>query len=103
MEECKGASTPLSPPLSSRFAVERRIDKVSVFTRRCAVCIPRNTITYNAMLDEGAKCGTMQRASSPFGRLAGGTCGADIITYSTFIKGYCFEGDFDRALQSGKT
>merc|ERR1719321_933524 len=59
--------------------------------------IPCNTITYNTMLDACAKCCAMSHASDLLEDMRESCVEPDIITYSTIVKGYCLEGDVDRA------
>merc|ERR550532_576334 len=59
--------------------------------------IPCNTITYNTMLDACAKCCAMSHASELLDDMKSCSIEPDIITYSTIVKGYCLEGDVDRA------
>merc|ERR1719473_2347951 len=59
--------------------------------------IPCNTITYNTMLDACAKCCSMCRAPTLLEDMKTSCVEPDIITYSTIVKGYCLEGDVDRA------
>jgi len=61
--------------------------------------IPCNTITYNTMLDACAKCCSMDRTSNLLEDMRESSVEPDIITYSTIVKGYCLEGDVDRAFQ----
>ena len=56
-----------------------------------------NTIAYNTMLDACAMSCTMSRASKLLEDMAETFVEPDIITYSTIVKGYCVEGDVDRA------
>merc|ERR1719436_1630160 len=49
------------------------------------------------MLDACAKCCAMGRASNLLEDMRESCVEPDIITYSTIIKGYCVEGDVDRA------
>ena len=57
-----------------------------------------NTITYNTMLDACAKCNAMEKASLLLEDMRETNIEPDIITYSTIIKGYCLNGDVERAL-----
>merc|ERR1719159_261425 len=49
------------------------------------------------MLDACAKCNAMDKASMLLVDMKESSVEPDIITYSTIIKGYCLEGDVDRA------
>merc|ERR1719197_165325 len=49
------------------------------------------------MLDACAKCCAMSKASMLLEDMREANVEPDIITYSTIIKGYCLEGDVDRA------
>merc|ERR1719473_2090096 len=60
--------------------------------------VPCNTITYNTMLDACAKCCTMGRAEQVLKAMRTASVQPDIISYSTVVKGYCLEGNVDRAL-----
>ena len=60
------------------------------------------TITYIAMLEEGAKCGTVQQASTPVGILREAPAEPDSTAYPTITKGYCFGGDVGRSVQAWK-
>jgi len=80
------------------FAFAHRIDMVfAVYQKMCSQNIPCNTITYNTMLDACAKCCTMHRASGLLEDMQKSSVEPDIITYSTIVKGYCLEGDVDKA------
>merc|ERR1719373_1037055 len=59
--------------------------------------IPCNTITYNTLLDACAKACSMSKASQLLEDMGDSGAEPDIITYSTLVKGYCAEGDVDRA------
>merc|ERR1719311_1398095 len=56
-----------------------------------------NTITYNTLLDACAKCNSMDRAGTLLEDMKDCCVEPDIITYSTIAKGYCLQGDVDRA------
>merc|ERR1719486_1059253 len=49
------------------------------------------------MLDACAKCCAMSRASQLLEDMKDSHVEPDIITYSTIVKGYCLQGDVDRA------
>merc|ERR1719162_720971 len=51
------------------------------------------------MLDACAKCCTMDRASALLEDMRESSVEPDIITFSTIVKGYCLEGDVDRAFK----
>merc|ERR1719373_637755 len=59
--------------------------------------IPCNTITYNTLLDACAKACSMSKASQLLEDMGESCVEPDIITYSTLVKGYCAEGDVERA------
>merc|ERR1719272_2818068 len=61
--------------------------------------VPLNTITFNSMLDACAKCCTMDRAQGLLEDMQKSKVEPDIITYSTIVKGYCLEGDVERAFK----
>merc|ERR1719181_2765253 len=50
------------------------------------------------MIDACAKCFAMQRAEEVLGAMKAACVQPDIISYSTVVKGYCLEGDVDKAL-----
>mmetsp|Transcript_105684 Transcript_105684/g.187941 ORF Transcript_105684/g.187941 Transcript_105684/m.187941 type:complete len:866 (-) Transcript_105684:186-2783(-) len=80
------------------FAVAKRIDKVmGVYKEMKENNISCNTITYNTMLDACAKCNAMEKASLLLEDMRDTNVEPDIITYSTIIKGYCINGDVERA------
>jgi pentatricopeptide repeat protein len=80
------------------FAVTKNISKVfTVYEEMKSKGISCNTITYNTMLDACAKCCAMSKASTLLEDMKEVSVEPDIITYSTIIKGYCLEGDVDRA------
>merc|ERR1719373_111461 len=62
-----------------------------------AKAIPCNTITYNTLLDACAKACAMNKASQLLEDMGESCVEPDIITYSTLVKGYCAEGDVERA------
>jgi len=98
-EERRGCiNTVIYSTVLKGFAVARRIDKVfQVYKEMRGRSIPCNTITYNTMLDACAKCCAMGRASVLLEDMKESCVEPDIITYSTIVKGYCVEGDVDRA------
>ena len=59
--------------------------------------IPCNTVTYNTILDACAKCYAMSRVSKLLEDMSAASVEPEIIAYSTILKGYCVEGDLDRA------
>ena len=63
--------------------------------------VPRNTSSYNTMLDACAKCGAMHRVPELLEDMKAGGARAepDVITYSTIGKGYCYSGDVDKSLK----
>eukprot|EP00927_Polykrikos_kofoidii_P040963 TRINITY_DN3490_c0_g5_i1.p1 TRINITY_DN3490_c0_g5~~TRINITY_DN3490_c0_g5_i1.p1 ORF type:complete len:768 (+),score=127.25 TRINITY_DN3490_c0_g5_i1:134-2305(+) len=83
------------------FAMARRLDKAhALYDEMQSRGISCNTIAYNTMLNAFVRCGDMthvpqiledMKASSP-------PVEADMITYSTIIKGYCSSGDLDKGL-----
>merc|ERR1719213_699730 len=80
------------------FALARRIDKVfAVYKEMRSKSIPCNTITYNTTLDACAKCCARSKAPCLLEDMKESCVEPDIITYSTIVKGYCLEGDVDRA------
>lgn len=80
------------------FAVTKNIQKVfTVYDEMKNKGISCNTITYNTMLDACAKCCAMGNAAMLLQDMKAASVEPDIITYSTIIKGYCLEGDVDRA------
>lgn len=82
------------------FAVARRIDMVfCVYQEMRCKAIPCNSITYNTLLDACAKCCAMARVGGLLEDMQASSVEPDIITYSTIVKGYCMEGDVDRAFQ----
>mmetsp|Transcript_64362 Transcript_64362/g.181487 ORF Transcript_64362/g.181487 Transcript_64362/m.181487 type:complete len:942 (+) Transcript_64362:146-2971(+) len=98
-EERRGCiNTVIYSTVLKGFAVTRCMEKVFiVYKEMRASGIPCNTITYNTMLDACAKSYAMGRASKLLEDMAETCVEPDIITYSTIIKGYCVEGDVDRA------
>merc|ERR1719327_98370 len=50
------------------------------------------------MLDACAKCCAMQRAEQVLKAMRAASVRPDIISYSTIVKGYCLQGDVDKAL-----
>jgi len=63
--------------------------------------IQPNTIAFNTILNTFAQCGTMQHAPELLADMEALTppVKPDIVTYSTLVKGYCYAGSLDRALQ----
>jgi len=82
------------------FAVARRIDMVfCVYQEMRSKSIPCNSITYNTLLDACAKSCAMDRVGGLLEDMASSSVEPDIITYSTIVKGYCLQGDVDKAFQ----
>merc|ERR1719356_1520053 len=74
------------------------MDKVFVvYQEMQARGIPCNTITFNTLLDACAKACAMKKASQLLEEMGQSSAEPDLITYSTLIKGFCAEGDVDRA------
>lgn len=97
---CKCVNTVIYSTALKGFLVTRRIDKVfMVYKEMRSKSISCNTITYNTIFDACAKCSAMHHASSLLEDMKLTKIEPDIITYSTLIKGYCLEGDVDRAFR----
>jgi len=80
------------------FASKRRVDKVfEVYDEMRARGVPCNTITYNTLLDACAKACVMKRASQLLEDMGQSGVEPDLITYSSLVKGFCAQGDVDRA------
>eukprot|EP00929_Paragymnodinium_shiwhaense_P027554 TRINITY_DN16151_c0_g1_i1.p1 TRINITY_DN16151_c0_g1~~TRINITY_DN16151_c0_g1_i1.p1 ORF type:complete len:675 (+),score=173.63 TRINITY_DN16151_c0_g1_i1:52-2076(+) len=63
--------------------------------------VPYNTITYNSIIDACVKCNDLATAESLMRELTSdeSTLEPDLITFSTLLKGYCYIGSLDKALQ----
>ena len=82
------------------FAPSRRWDKVfNMYDDMCARGIPCNLIAYNTLLDARAKLFVIKRATQFLKSMRESGIEPDLITYSILVKGYCAEGDLDRALR----
>merc|ERR1719453_2707586 len=98
-EEAATANTVIYSSILKGFAAAKDIDKVfAVHNEMLKFGVPCNTITYNTMLDACAKCYAMQRAEQVLKAMKAASVQPDIISYSTVVKGYCLEGDVDKAL-----
>lgn len=60
--------------------------------------LPLNTLVYNAILDAYAKAGSMNKACALVESMGAEGCKPDDITWSMVAKGYCVNGDLDKAL-----
>jgi pentatricopeptide repeat protein len=98
-QEAATVNTVIYSTVLKGFAAEKNIDKVfAVHDEMLKHGVPCNTITYNTMLDACAKCCTMSRAEQILRAMRATSVQPDIISYSTIVKGYCLEGDIDKAL-----
>jgi len=84
------------------FAMTRQHTKVNaLYEEMKQRNIPRNTITFNTILNSIARCGLMDRVPEILEdmRLSEPQAVPDLVTYSTIIKGYCQSGKVDKALE----
>ncbi len=80
------------------LAVTQNMEKTfCVYDETPAHGIPCNTITRNTIFDTCAKCCAMALASKLLEGASATCIEPDIIMHSTILKGYCVEGDLDRA------
>ena len=98
-EETRGCiNTVIYSTVLKGFAASKRLDQdFIVYKEMRDKGIPCNTIAYNTLLDVCAKACAMKKASQLLEDMGESCVEPDIITYSTLIKGYCAEGDVDRA------
>jgi len=84
------------------FSWARQHDKVkTVYAEMLEHDVPRNTITYNTILNSMTRCGLMHEMPALLEEMRASVppVKADIVTYSTIIKGYCQAGEVDRAFK----
>jgi len=84
------------------FAMTRQHTKVTaLYEEMKQRNIPRNTITFNTILNSIARCGLMDRVPEILADMRNSEPQAvpDLVTYSTIIKGYCQSGNVDKALE----
>jgi len=63
--------------------------------------VPYNIITYNSMMDACVKCGDLSSAEGLLREMTSRETSVepDLISFSTILKGYCHNGELDKALQ----
>jgi len=74
---------------------------LALFQEMPAEGVPRNTITFNSLIDVCVKCGDLPMAEAILRDMTLPTSAVepDLITFSTLLKGYCQFAELDKALQ----
>lgn len=77
----------------------RQLDKaLAIHDEMKSKDVPINTVTYNTLVDACARVGAMDKAAALLDDMLT-TVEPDLITFSTIAKGYCVQGDVERAMQ----
>lgn len=98
----KHRNTILYTTLIKGYGSEKDLQSaLDLFYEMPAEGVQYNTITYNSVLDACVKCGELKTAEGLLREMTASTTGVepDLITFSTLLKGYCQNGDLDKALQ----
>jgi len=100
--EGKHKNTILYTTLIKGYGMEKDLGRaLELFREMPAEGVPYNTITYNSMMDACVKCGDLSTAEGLLREITSGDSPLepDLISFSTILKGYCHNGDLDKALQ----
>jgi pentatricopeptide repeat protein len=82
------------------FASRRETGRVmEVYKELKANDVQLDLVTYNCLLDAGARGGDMERCSELFREMCTQGVTPDLVTYTTVIKGYCVNGELEQAVQ----
>merc|ERR1719379_1547186 len=99
VEQGAGINTVIYSSVLKGFAIAKNIDKVfAVHEEMRQQGVPCNTIVYNTMVDACAKCYAMNRTEQILEAMHAASVEPDVVTYSPIVKGYCLEGNIDKAL-----
>jgi len=101
-EEGKHKNTILYTTLIKGYGLEKDLaSALELFREMPIEGVPYNTITYNSVLDACVKCGDLATAENLLQEMMGpeSALEPDLITFSTVLKGYCHNGELDKALQ----
>lgn len=101
-ESGKHRNTILYTTLIKGYGLDKNLPKaLELFREMPYENVPYNTITYNSIIDACVKGGDLTTAESLLGEILSphSNLEPDLITFSTLLKGYCHQGDLDKALQ----
>mmetsp|Transcript_140564 Transcript_140564/g.449296 ORF Transcript_140564/g.449296 Transcript_140564/m.449296 type:complete len:716 (+) Transcript_140564:108-2255(+) len=101
-ETGKHKNTILYTTLIKGYGLDKDLpNAMHLFREMATEGVPYNTITYNSILDACVKCNDLPTAEGLLREMMSpsSTNEPDLITFSTLLKGYCYMGDLDKALQ----
>eukprot|EP00927_Polykrikos_kofoidii_P085959 TRINITY_DN948_c0_g3_i1.p1 TRINITY_DN948_c0_g3~~TRINITY_DN948_c0_g3_i1.p1 ORF type:complete len:547 (+),score=84.48 TRINITY_DN948_c0_g3_i1:124-1764(+) len=101
-EQGRHKNTILYTTLIKGYGLKKDLDNaLALFREMEAEGVPYNTITYNSAIDACVKCNDMSCAEELLGEMmqSESSLAPDLITFSTILKGYCNDGDLDKALE----
>jgi len=101
-ESGKHKNTILYTTLIKGYGLDKDLpNALQLFREMATEGVPYNTITYNSILDACVKCSDLATAEGLLREMMSPTSSTepDLITFSTLLKGYCYMGDLDKALQ----
>jgi len=105
-QEGKHRNTILYTTLIKGHGMDKNFEGAhALFHEMKAEGVPYNTITYNSIIDVCIRCGKIQEAEDLIQEMmdAGTSVEPDLITFSTLLKGYCQQGQIDKALRMSET
>merc|ERR1719409_1183920 len=101
-ETGKHRNTILYTTLIKGYGLEKDLNSaLTLFTEMPRENVPYNTITYNSIIDACVKGGDLATAEALLNEITSpaSPLEPDLITFSTLLKGYCHNGELDKALQ----
>mmetsp|Transcript_108642 Transcript_108642/g.192107 ORF Transcript_108642/g.192107 Transcript_108642/m.192107 type:complete len:1017 (+) Transcript_108642:137-3187(+) len=94
------ANTIIFSTLIKGFACSRQVSRAMDMWREMQeLRMPLNNKVYNALIDAHARVGAMEEVRQLVQGMATNGCKPDNVTYSTIVKGYCFNGNLDEAFE----
>jgi len=101
-EQGKHRNTIIYTTLIKGYGMDKDLTKaLELFHEMRAEGVPYNTITYNSIIDACIKSQDLKQAEALMCEMTRpeSTLEPDLITFSTLLKGYCYAGNIDKALQ----
>jgi len=101
-EEGKHRNTILYTTLIKGYGLEKDLkNALELFREMPVEGVPYNTITFNSIIDAAVKSGDLPTAEGLLREmmLPESNLDPDLITFSTLLKGYCYTGEINKALQ----
>lgn len=102
----KHRNTILYTTLIKGHGLEKNFEgAISLFHEMKVEGVPYNTITYNSIVDVCIRCGKIQEAEDLVAEMMNDRSSVepDLITFSTLLKGYCQQGQIEKALKMSET